>query len=205
MATEAESLNRNASVASTTKNSKVEPLADLPAASGRTPIAASDAHSTGEEGEGVLERVRLDSRSAMTEEKLVPASGRRPANPAKPRARARPKKRDSARAFPKVVEVEAEMPAAPANAERLRECEVRCAPSADEKSLFSAVATRADGAEVTIAESRSFRWPKSEPPVAMPLATTALRELVKTLERDGWEVAGRGGDWFAFRLARRAG
>jgi hypothetical protein len=79
------------------------------------------------------------------------------------------------------------------------ECEIRFAGS-DKTSHFFAVATHADGTETTLGASPSFRWPKSGPPVATPPAAAALRALVKALEREGWAVAGRGDDWFGFRL-----
>lgn len=68
------------------------------------------------------------------------------------------------------------------------------------KSQFCAVATDPDGAEVTIAQSPFFRWRQGTPPPEESPAVEALGALVASLERDGWTVAGRAGDWFALLL-----
>ena len=84
--------------------------------------------------------------------------------------------------------------------DRAQQCEIRC-EWGDKQSQFLAVTNRTQGSEEhALAASPSFRWEMREPPWATPAATAALRELVKSLEREGWAVVGRGEDWFAFRF-----
>jgi hypothetical protein len=71
------------------------------------------------------------------------------------------------------------------------------------KSEFYA-ATSDDDEERTVAASPSFRWHGVEPPPEAEPATTALAALVAQLERDGWQLAGRGDEWFELRFRRHA-
>ena len=85
--------------------------------------------------------------------------------------------------------------------ENLQECEIQWWRGYV-RSMFLAIATRADGTDVGVASSRPFSWRKGEPPLATSTTAEALRMLVESLEHKGWKVVGRGSDWFAVKLAR---
>lgn len=84
-----------------------------------------------------------------------------------------------------------------------RECEIRRWRGYT-TSQFLAVTTGAEGVEATIGVSPSFRWRKAELP-EFPAAAAALRALVDSLEQEGWQVAGRGEEWYAVRLRADGG
>jgi hypothetical protein len=64
---------------------------------------------------------------------------------------------------------------------------------------FHAVGLAPDGGRRWLAESPTFRWPRSRPlePEGPPLA--ALHALCAALEEAGWQPAGTHGEWFERR------
>jgi hypothetical protein len=70
------------------------------------------------------------------------------------------------------------------------------------KSEFYAQELRPDASIVV--KSASFRWSKpTPPPETLPHVARAHAELVAHLEAAGWEVSGRGEQWYALELQRR--
>ena len=55
-------------------------------------------------------------------------------------------------------------------------------------------------AERVIAESPTFRWRHDEQPPAEPAAAAALEALLAKLQEQGWQVVGRGDEWFSLLL-----
>lgn len=66
-------------------------------------------------------------------------------------------------------------------------------------SRFYALAADLDGTETIVGSSPPFRWLRKNLPET-PAAAAALSALVESLQRDGWRVAGREGEWFALRM-----
>jgi hypothetical protein len=197
-------------VADEAKHSTAGPQAEAEAeALKRKPRAdATDTLKAKGEGEGALEKERLAAGDAIALKEKLAAAGeqKQAATPREHVSLARPRTRDTrgrsvVRPVPdaEFVAVVTEARDAEGIAERRHECEVRWWRGYL-KSQFTAVATKADGAEATVASSPYFRWHKSVPPQESPSAAAALRALVETLEREGWTVAGRGEEWFAFRF-----
>ena len=82
---------------------------------------------------------------------------------------------------------------------RLLACEVRWLPTG-KASQFVAVERGAEGAESTIAASKTFDWRKSVPPPETPAAAAALGGLIDRLLSEGWVATGRGEEWFASKF-----
>jgi hypothetical protein len=200
-------------VAHEAKQSTAGPPAEAEVLKRKPRADATDTLKAKGEGEGAFEKERLAAGDAVAlKEKLAAAGEQKQATtPREHLSRARPRTRDTrgrsaVRPVPdaEFVAVVTEARDADGIAERRHECEIRWWRGYV-KSQFTAVATKADGAEATVASSPYFRWHKTVPPQESPSAAAALGALVETLEREGWTVAGRGEEWFAFRFRTELG
>jgi hypothetical protein len=200
---EIQALKAKPRVAEPLKYSMAGPHAGADALKRKPPVDATEALKAKGESEGVLDKQRLARSDAVAlKEKLASLveheqAAKRRENPARTRPRrAGPKRQSALRPVPD-PDIETRTEARQARV--TQECEVRWWRGFV-RSQFLAVATDA-GAEDTVALSPYFRWHKSEPPPETPAAAAALRALVGSLEHEGWQVVGRGEDWFAVRLA----
>jgi hypothetical protein len=69
------------------------------------------------------------------------------------------------------------------------------------KSQFYAVTRQSDGPS-RVLESRWFSWRRVSPPPDEPPIAAAHDELLHALRREGWELCGRGDEWYRDRLTR---